>query len=95
MAKGGVNEKKQKGMEIKSANKAAKDEKAAAERSKQEAEEWKKGANLKAADRAQSAGKCSSLSLWIKSKVSLMYHVPLLLFIYPFDVTWDRTYSYS
>lgn len=55
MAKGGVNEKKQKGMEIKAANKAAKDEKAAAERSKQEAESWNQGANLKGAAKAQSA----------------------------------------
>lgn len=57
MAKGGVNEKKQKGIEIKAANKAVKDEKAAAERSKQEAELWKQGADLRGAARAQTAGK--------------------------------------
>jgi hypothetical protein len=56
MAKGGVNEKKQKGMQIKAANKAAKEEKAAAEKARQEAEEWKQGSNMKAATRAQSAG---------------------------------------
>eukprot|EP00557_Chaetoceros_sp_GSL56_P006510 CAMPEP_0176506258 /NCGR_PEP_ID=MMETSP0200_2-20121128/16936_1 /TAXON_ID=947934 /ORGANISM="Chaetoceros sp., Strain GSL56" /LENGTH=271 /DNA_ID=CAMNT_0017905875 /DNA_START=20 /DNA_END=835 /DNA_ORIENTATION=+ len=52
MAPKGVNEKKQKGMELKAANKAKKDAVAAAEQKRQEDQEWAKGANSRGMDRA-------------------------------------------
>lgn len=52
MAPKGINEKKQKGMEIKAANKAKKDAVAAAEQKRREDEEWSKGANSRSVDRA-------------------------------------------
>lgn len=48
----GVNEKKEKGNAIKSANKAEKDAAAAREKEKQEAQEWKNGSNTRGASRA-------------------------------------------
>lgn len=57
----GINEKKQKGMEIKAANKAKKDAAAAAERKRQEDQEWSKGANNRGQDRAAAMGKLVTL----------------------------------
>lgn len=51
----GVNEKKQKGMELKAVNKATKDSAKAADNERQEAAEWGKGANNKGASRAAAA----------------------------------------
>jgi hypothetical protein len=57
MAPKGINEKKQKGMEIKASNKAKKDAAAAAEQKRQEDQEWSKGANSRSMDRATAMGK--------------------------------------
>eukprot|EP00553_Chaetoceros_curvisetus_P008576 CAMPEP_0204614126 /NCGR_PEP_ID=MMETSP0717-20131115/1933_1 /ASSEMBLY_ACC=CAM_ASM_000666 /TAXON_ID=230516 /ORGANISM="Chaetoceros curvisetus" /LENGTH=261 /DNA_ID=CAMNT_0051626723 /DNA_START=50 /DNA_END=835 /DNA_ORIENTATION=+ len=62
MAPKGVNAKKQKGMELKAANKAVKDKAAAAAREQQEAAEWKKGSNVKKAARDGAAAEKADLA---------------------------------
>jgi len=55
MAPKSMNTKKQKGMELKTANKAKKDNATAAAAERETAQEWKKGADNRGADRAANA----------------------------------------
>mmetsp|Transcript_5308 Transcript_5308/g.8130 ORF Transcript_5308/g.8130 Transcript_5308/m.8130 type:complete len:258 (-) Transcript_5308:445-1218(-) len=55
MAPNKMNEKKQKGMELKASNKSKKDAVVAAAAASQEAQEWKKGADNRGADRSSAA----------------------------------------
>jgi hypothetical protein len=56
MAPKQMNEKKQKGMELKASNKSKKDAVISAAAASQEAQEWKKGADNRGADRSNAAG---------------------------------------
>ena len=62
MAPKGVNEKKQKGMELKATNKAKKDAVAAAEQKHREDQEWSKGANNRGMERATAIGKYTPIA---------------------------------
>mmetsp|Transcript_2753 Transcript_2753/g.4155 ORF Transcript_2753/g.4155 Transcript_2753/m.4155 type:complete len:260 (+) Transcript_2753:119-898(+) len=69
----GANAKQQKGRELKAANKASKDAAVAKEQERSEAESWKKGSNVKGADRAQStAEKADAAARKRAEKAALM-----------------------